>query len=170
MKMNRGKETSHPIIHWFRNDLRLSDNPALAEAAKSAQSIVPVYILEDKDSDLWVPGGASRWWLHHSLAALNKSLEARGNRLILRRGQPKDVLQNIVTETGATAVHVTRSTEPHAIKTESEAKNILNTLGVRLEEFSHHLLYYWPKFPEEPFRPEFKRFAWVRDEEALRRW
>lgn len=132
MKMNRGKETSHPIIHWFRNDLRLSDNPTLAEATKSAQSIVPVYIFEDKDSDPWVPGGASRWWLHHTLATLNKSLEACGNKLILRRGQPKDVLQNLVTETDAAAVHVTRSTEPHAIKTESEAKNTLNSLGVRL--------------------------------------
>ena len=84
--MNRSKDTSHPITHWFRNDLRLSDNPALAGAAKSTRPVVPVYILEDKDSDPWTPCGASRWWLYHSIVALNKFLEARGNRLILRRG------------------------------------------------------------------------------------
>ena len=87
MKMNRGKETSHPIIHWFGDDLRLLDNPALAEAAKSTRSVVPIYIPEDKNSDPWTPGGTSRWWLYHSIVALNKSLEARGNRLILRRGR-----------------------------------------------------------------------------------
>ncbi len=85
--MNRGKETSHPIIHWFGDDLRLLDNPALAEAAKSTRSVVPIYIPEDKNSDPWTPGGTSRWWLYHSIVALNKSLEARGNRLILRRGR-----------------------------------------------------------------------------------
>lgn len=324
--MSQTKETVNPIIHWFRKDLRLLDNPALAEAAKSARPVVPVYILEDAGSDPWAPGGASRWWLHHSLLALNRSLETRGNNLILRRGQPKEVLQNLVTETGATAVHVTRLTEPHAIKIDSEVKTTLNSLGIKLKvfdgnllfppgsvmtrkgdpfkiftpfyktcmqrfplqkplpvpaqlpsprkhvksdsldewkllprkpdwsvgwlnmwtpgeqgalsrlesflewsaaayrtrrdrpdifgtsrlsshlhlgeisprtcwhrslasvkpesqddlksffrqivwrEFSHHLLYHWPNFPEEPFRSEFKRFPWVRDDEALRRW
>ena len=326
MKTNQDKETSHPIIHWFRNDLRLLDNPALSSAVESGHPILAVYILEDGDSNPWAPGGASKWWLHHSLKALDQSLKTLGNRLVLRRGRPQDVLEHLVTETGATAVHVTRLTEPHSIKAESEVKDILNGLGVRLEvfdgnllfppgsvmtskgdpfkvftpfyknclqrlplqeplyaperlpctrnpvrsdsldewkllptkpdwssgwldmwtpgeagalsrfdsfleqsatayasqrdrpdifgtsrlsphlhlgeisprtcwhhslasvkpesqddlksffrqvvwrEFSHHLLYHWPKFPEEPFRSEFKRFPWVRDEEAFRRW
>jgi len=139
--MSQAKETANPIIHWFKKDLRLLDNPALAEAAKSARPVVPVYILEDADSDPWAPGGASRWWLHQSLLALNRSLETRGNSLILRRGQPKDVLQDLVTETGAKAVHVTRLTEPHATKVDSEVKTALNSLGVKLKVFDGNLLF-----------------------------
>ncbi|MYE61595.1 MAG: deoxyribodipyrimidine photo-lyase, partial [Candidatus Dadabacteria bacterium] len=145
--MSQAKETANPIIHWFRKDLRLLDNPALAEAGKSARPVVPVYILVDADSDPWPPGGASRWWLHNSLLALNRSLEARGNRLILRRGQPKEILQNLVTETGATTVHVTRLTEPHAIEVESEVRTVLNNLGAKLKVFDGNLL-----FPPESVR------------------
>ena len=141
MKINQDTETSRPIIHWFRNDLRLSDNPALTEAARSARPVVPVYILEDADSDPWTPGSASRWWLHHSLAALSESLGARGNRLILRRGQPKNVLRDMITETGATAVHVTRLTEPHAIKVDLEIADVLNELGIRFRVFDGNLLF-----------------------------
>ncbi|MDE0159174.1 MAG: deoxyribodipyrimidine photo-lyase [Candidatus Dadabacteria bacterium] len=324
--MTRHRESIRPVIHWFRKDLRLTDNPALSRAAESGHPILAVYILEDGDSDPWAPGGASKWWLHHSLKALDQSLKALGNGLVLRRGRPQEILRELVTETGATTVHCTRLTEPHAIKVESELERILNELGagfrasdgnlifppgsittkngepykvftpfykaclkklpppaplsapkqlpctkqlirsdslkewklvpekpdwsdgwldmwtpgeqgalsrldsflkrsaaaygternrpdifgtsrlsphlhfgeisprtcrhrslasVRPEsqddlrsffrqivwrEFSHHLLYHWPNFPEEPFRPEFRRFPWTRNEEGLRQW
>jgi len=65
-----------PIIVWFRRDLRLSDNPALARAAQSGKPIIALYIYE---TDISRPyGGASKWWLHHSLKALEKSLSALG--------------------------------------------------------------------------------------------
>ncbi|MXZ13169.1 MAG: deoxyribodipyrimidine photo-lyase [Candidatus Dadabacteria bacterium] len=324
--MTRYRESIRPVIHWFRKDLRLTDNPALSSAAESGHPVLPVYIFESGDSDPWAPGGASKWWLHHSLKALDQSLETLGNRLILRRGRPQEVLLELVTETGATAVYCNSLTEPHVIKVDSELERILNKLGTgfraldgillfppesittkngkpykvftpfykaclkklplpnplptlrrlprvkqpirsdslkewkllptksdwssgwldmwtpgesgalaRLDsfleqqvagygtlrnrpdilgtsklsphfhfgeispllcchralshvnpeaendfksffrqivwrEFSHHLLYHCPKFPEKPFQAEFKRFAWVRDEEALRRW
>ncbi|MCY3624663.1 MAG: deoxyribodipyrimidine photo-lyase [Candidatus Dadabacteria bacterium] len=139
--MSQAKETANPIIHWFRKDLRLLDNPALAEAAKSARPIVPVYILEDADSDPWAPGGASRWWLHQSLLALNRSLETRGNSLILRRGRPQEVLRELVTETGATAVYCTPLTEPHAIKVDSELPDILKELGAGFRIFDGNLFF-----------------------------
>ena len=86
--MSSSKEARPPVIHWFRKDLRLADNPALSEAAESGRPVATVYILEDGDSDPWPPGGAGRWWLHHSLASLDDSLRKLGNRLILRRGRP----------------------------------------------------------------------------------
>ena len=60
-------------IHWFRQDLRLSDNPALSDAAENGK-ILPIYILDDVNSGEHKIGAASRWWLHHSLCELNKSL------------------------------------------------------------------------------------------------
>ena len=60
------------VIHWFRQDLRLSDNPAFFEAAKN-NSILPIYILDDKSPKELIMGEASRFWLHHSLNSLNES-------------------------------------------------------------------------------------------------
>ena len=75
-----------PVILWFRQDLRLADQPALVAAAKEGP-VVPVYILDDETPGDRRMGGASRWWLHHSLAALDADLREHGSRLILRRGR-----------------------------------------------------------------------------------
>ena len=72
---------------WFRSDLRLDDQPALAAALAAGGAVVPVYVLDETRSVL-TPGAASRWWLHGSLAALDTDLRARGARLVLRRGDP----------------------------------------------------------------------------------
>ena len=98
-------------ILWFRQDLRLNDHPALVAAAE-AGDVVPVYILDDAAPGPHAIGGAQRWWLHHSLAALDASLKTTGSRLILRRGDSVAELDRLMTETGATHVHATRLYEP----------------------------------------------------------
>ena len=89
-----------PTILWLRRDLRLADQAALL-AAYAAGPVVPVYVLDDETPQHRRMGGASRWWLHHSLASLNAALEARGSRLILRRGNCADVLTALAVEIGA---------------------------------------------------------------------
>ncbi len=104
-----------PHIVWFRRDQRLADQPALA-AACEAGPVLPVYVLDDETpaegEDDRRMGGAQRWWLHHSLASLAADLEARGSRLILRRGRADAVLAELVEETGAAAVHAVQHWEP----------------------------------------------------------
>ena len=63
-----------PIIVWFRQDLRLTDLPALRAACASGQPVLPVYVLDDETPGQWIMGGASRWWLHHSLTSLTGQL------------------------------------------------------------------------------------------------
>ena len=63
-----------PVIVWFRQDLRLGDNPALQAALDLDRPIVPVYIRDDTAAGRWQPGGASRWWLHGSLGCLDADL------------------------------------------------------------------------------------------------
>lgn len=89
---------------WFRLDLRLADNPALAAAEECRGEVVPVFIWSPEAENAWPPGAASRWWLHQSLAALDANLRARGSRLILRRGPALETLRALVRETGAGAV------------------------------------------------------------------
>ena len=98
-------------ILWLRRDLRLADQAALV-AAVAEGPVVPVYILDDETPKHRKMGGASRWWLHHSLASLDRDLRAKGSRLILRRGRSEDVLAALAQEVGATRVHALRHYEP----------------------------------------------------------
>ncbi len=115
---------------WFRRDLRLSDNPALRRAVDECDALVPVYI-HDETEDEWAPGAASRWWLHRSLAALSESLQDKGSRLVVRRGDPLQVLRELVAETGAGAVFWNRLYEPHAVRRDKRIKAALREDGLR---------------------------------------
>ncbi|MDB6010934.1 MAG: deoxyribodipyrimidine photolyase, partial [Gammaproteobacteria bacterium] len=88
----------NPAIVWFRNDLRLADNPALHAAAASKRPLVCVYIYNDEPSQKHGPrslGGAARWWLHGSLQALDEALAKHGGRLTILTGAPADILPNL---------------------------------------------------------------------------
>jgi len=73
---------SSPQIVWLRRDLRMADNPALHEAARRGP-VIAVFVLDDERAKTHAYGGASRWWLHHSLESLGQSFAARGSRLVL---------------------------------------------------------------------------------------
>ncbi|WP_066665128.1 MULTISPECIES: cryptochrome/photolyase family protein [unclassified Sphingomonas] len=98
-------------ILWFRRDLRLSDQAALIAAAGEGP-VVPVYILDDETPKHRAMGGASRWWLHHSLASLDAALREKESRLILKRGKSADVLAALAEEVGTKRVHCIRHYEP----------------------------------------------------------
>lgn len=107
---------------WFRQDLRLQDNPALAAAVARGGPIVPVYIWDPAGEGDWAPGAASRWWLHQSLTALDAALRERGSRLVLQRGDSGTVLHNLVKATGATAVFWNRRYEPAIVARDTSLK------------------------------------------------
>ena len=130
-----------PILVWFQSDLRLADHRALQAALAAGAPVIPVFILDDSAAGSWVPGGASRWWLHGSLASLARDLEHRGSRLILRRGGTLAELHKLVTETGALAVHFSRRYEPAARMLEDEVKSGLDPIGVACKRFGGSLLF-----------------------------
>jgi len=129
-----------PVILWFRRDLRLADNPALAAAAATGRPIIPLFILDDETPGIRPPGGASRWWLHHSLARLRDALADRGAALILRRGPAAAVVERLVAETGADTVYWNRLYEKPAIDRDSGIKNALKERGLAVESFNASLL------------------------------
>ncbi|WP_033073204.1 cryptochrome/photolyase family protein [Sphingopyxis sp. MWB1] len=102
---------SAPRLVWLRRDLRLADQAALAAAAR-AGPVLPVYILDDGAPGPRAMGGAARWWLHHSLQALDAALRALGSQLILRRGHTEERLAQIAEESGTAEVHCLRHYEP----------------------------------------------------------
>jgi deoxyribodipyrimidine photo-lyase len=125
---------------WFRRDLRLADNPALDGAVAIGRPVIPIYICDDADAGEWSPGGASRWWLHGSLSALSSEIEARGNRLILKNGPAEAVINELISETGATSVYWNRRYEPWATRRDEKIKTALKGKGIEARSFNAGLL------------------------------
>lgn len=132
------KTTTETVLVWFRQDLRLKDNPALYHAIQTGASIVPVFILDDVNSKQWAHGGASRVWLHHALTSLDNDLE---NNLIIKSGNPLDSLQDLLKDTGATAVYWNRCYEPWRIKRDSAIKETLENNNIAVNSYNGSLLW-----------------------------
>ena len=124
-----------PQILWLRRDLRIADNPALAAAATSG-AVVPVYVLDDDSAGHHAYGGASRWWLHHSLASLGASFAELGSKLILRRGNAVQELTRLAEEVGASTIHANRHYEPWWRKAQ---KALGGTLDLKLYDANYLL-------------------------------
>ncbi len=146
---------AQPIIVWLRQDLRLTDQRALAAAADSGNPVLPVYVLDDAAASEWHMGAASRWWLHHSLASLEKDLSALGAPLVLRTGDTCSELGQLAAKTGASAIYCSRGYEPWAARLEASLHDQLGSSGIAFKRFSGTLL----KEPEsvrtqagEPFK------------------
>lgn len=130
-----------PVLHWFRQDLRLADNPALAAASGTGAPVVLLYVLDDETPGAWRIGGAARWWLHRSLSALDKDIGTHGNSLILRRGHAASIVAQVARETGASDVFFTRRYEPFAANEESELAALLEADGRRARRCGGGLLF-----------------------------
>lgn len=129
--------TSDIALVLFRRDLRLADHAALIMGSKHA-AVIPVYVRELADP--WAPGGASRWWLHESLASLNASLEQRGSRLILQKGHLLPTIRKLVKDSGATAVYWNRRYDPFGEETDALLKAGLRADGLTAESFNGVLM------------------------------
>jgi deoxyribodipyrimidine photo-lyase len=130
-----------PVVLWYQSDLRIGDHPALNAAVDTGQPIIPIYIFDDASAGDRAPGGASRWWLHHSLSALDASLKKRGNRLVLRRGETLSVLTDLLSQTGASDVFFTRRYEPWASTLQRDVFNALDEREIACRRFGGGLLF-----------------------------
>ncbi|NIP72729.1 MAG: deoxyribodipyrimidine photo-lyase [Gammaproteobacteria bacterium] len=130
------------IIVWFRNDLRLADHPALRHALRRDASIVPVFVHAPEEHEPWTTGAASRWWLHHSLVALDEALRRRGSRLTLRAGPSSATeLHGLARETGANAVLWNRRYEPALQRRDTAVHRALRAQGIETRDFPGALLF-----------------------------
>lgn len=130
-----------PVIVWLRNDLRMADNPALQHAVMTGAPVIPVFILSETEEGGWPLGGASRWWLHHSLKNLSAQFAERKMSLVLRSGAALDVLEQLIDETGATGVFWNRRYEPAIIDRDAKIKKELTDKDVLTLSFNGSLLF-----------------------------
>lgn len=134
-------DPAKPVIVWFRQDLRLADNRALSAAIDSQAPLVCVYVLDDDTPGPWKIGAAQRVYLHHSLQALQAGLSERGAILVLRRGDARTIIPDLVAEIGAQSVFWNRQYEPYAIARDKEIKRKLAQKAVFAQSFNGALLH-----------------------------
>ncbi len=129
-----------PTLVWLREDLRLSDNPALSAAAAGGRPVVCVYIRETGIDGARPLGAASRWWLDKSLQALAGSLSEIGGNLVLRTGEAAKILSDLVSETGANSVVWNRRYGEPEKTSDAAVKSTLTEAGLEARSFNARLL------------------------------
>lgn len=129
------------VIHWFRRDLRLTDNPALRQAAKDSEQVIPVYILSDwKKNHAWT-GPARQQFLCGCLESLSKNLHSIHSRLILRCGEAVKELEKLIQETKATALYFNRDYDPYGREMEKKVLAMCKRHDVECLSFKDRVLH-----------------------------
>jgi deoxyribodipyrimidine photo-lyase len=132
---------TRPVIVWFRDDLRLADNPALSTAAASGRPLLAVFVHDEKTEGLRPLGGAALWWLHGALEALSDGLAARGGRLFFFRGPAADLIERLAVDSRAAAIYWNRRYDEAGQLVDKKLEAALRQRGLVVESFNGHLLH-----------------------------
>jgi len=132
---------TRPAIVWFRDDLRVADNPALTAAVASGHPIVCIYIHDEESPGIRPIGGASRWWLHHSLDALRSRLVQIGSSLLIRRGAAQQAIAELISETDAAAIFWNRRYGASERAVDEKVKSEARQNGLEASSFGANLLF-----------------------------
>lgn len=149
-----------PVIVWFRQDLRLADNPTLHAAVQQGRPVLPIYILDDENAEEWRMGGASRWWLYESLKKLDQSLHGR---LLLLRGDATAILPELIGQVKADSVYWNRCYEPWRVVRDTTLKDALLRNSISVKSFNGSVLFEPPSTtkpdgtPYRVFTPFYRR-------------
>ncbi len=129
---------ARPALVWFRQDLRLADNPAVHAATQSGAPIFALYVHDDETAGAWKPGSASRWWLRRSLASLRDSLDGK---LHIYHGDARQLIPALARELDASLICWNRCVEPWRTERDEAIKGELLAAGVAVQTFNGSYLY-----------------------------
>lgn len=128
-------------IHWFRRDLRVSDNTALIQASLRAEQVIPVFIFEDAFRTGPDVGAARLAFLLRSMESLREELLRLGYKLIVRQGLSEIELPKLCAEIRAEAVFCNKRYEAYAQLRDQRVFNALNAIGVGFESFKDSVIW-----------------------------
>ncbi|MBO0948332.1 DASH family cryptochrome [Fibrella forsythiae] len=141
------------ILYWFRSDLRLHDNPALTAACTEAAEVLPVYVFDPAQFRELPKLGLKKTgifranFLLESVADLRQSLRARGADLIIRVGDPAQILADMAEEINARAVYASKEVTSEETDVESALSKRLKPLNIDIELFWSSTLYHIRDLP-----------------------
>jgi len=121
-------------LFWFRTDLRLQDNPGLYEAMHNHDKVILLYIADDSI------GAAQKWWLYHSLQALQDALMAKGSHLVLSLNTPQIAIDKLIKTHQITDIYWNRQYSPDAIQRDTALKSLFKAQHLNVHTFNAYLL------------------------------
>jgi deoxyribodipyrimidine photo-lyase len=136
----RPADADRPVIAWFRDDLRVADSRMLTAAAKTGRPVLAVYVFDEESPGIRPLGGASRWWLHHSLAALGDELAGLGAELLIYAGAAGAVIPKLAKAASAAGVYWSRRYGAAERAIDGQVKSALRDGGIAAESCNDHLL------------------------------
>lgn len=152
------------VILWFRQDLRLADNPALQAAVESRLPVIPTYVWSPEEAGEWAMGSAARVWLHGSLNALQTNLRERDSDLYIAQGHTATTLLQLAQSMGAQTIHCNARYEPWARQQQDTIQQELARHDIQLVIHTGATLLWEPKSfatqqgkPYQLFTPYFNR-------------
>lgn len=164
MTSQSNSEDDGPLILWFRQDLRISDNPALVHAAQSGREVLALFVLDEVSPDVRPMGAAQKWWLHHSLESLARDLGKMDVPLVLKRGAATDIVKEIIEETDAKAICWNRRYGEGEQSVDIEVKEFAKERGLEAASFAGLLMHEPSKIrtgngdPYRVYTPFWKKF------------
>jgi len=123
------------VLVWFRRDLRLEDNPALLHALATGRPVAALFIFDPAAASHSAPGGAARWYLHHSLLSLQKDLAAIGVPLRCLAGRPEKAIEQLIQANPVERICWNRVVEPGQAATDAAIRRLLQTKGIKTDLF-----------------------------------
>jgi len=118
------------VLHWFRRDLRVTDNTSLWQAYSESDRLVTVFCWDDAILQSPDVGPARVNFLLRSLEALSRNLESLGHQLVVRRGPPEEVIPALAREVGAISVFTNRDYEPYAMARDERVRAALKERSI----------------------------------------
>jgi deoxyribodipyrimidine photo-lyase len=128
-------------VHWFRCDLRLSDNVGLHAAVKAADEVVPIFIFDPKILKAPDVSANQVGFMIECLHSLEKNVEAAGGKMIFRHGEVLDEMKSVLKETGAHALYYNRDYEPYARERDAAVEKMARALGVEVHSFADNVVH-----------------------------
>ena len=123
-------------IHWFRQDLRLQENPSLLSLSKKVDQIIPIYIF-DLNQRI---GSTSKWWLEKSLISLYDSIQKHNGKLNIFAGDPEKIISSILKNSNVKYVSWNRLYDPYSIKRDTKIKSIVTSSKIECDSHNGYLL------------------------------
>lgn len=128
-------------IVWFRDDLRVSDHPALAHAANTGKPILPIFILDEESEDTRAYGAAQKWFLHHALRGLDSKLTELGSPLQVFAGNSETVLEQLVEHNNIAGIYWNRRCGKGELALDTHLKSHFTASGIDVQSFQGNLIH-----------------------------
>jgi len=129
------------VLFWFRRDLRLEDNAGLYAALNESFPVLPIFIYDTSILGKLPKIDARLDFIHSSIALLQKQLELKGKSMVTVKGEPLEVMGQLIESYAVQKVITNRDYEPYARERDSNMASFLESKGIAFETHKDHVMF-----------------------------